>query len=977
MPWIKDKVTGERIWFPSGGVSRKTVEEMIKQNGGGSFAEVTADSILNALGYTPADKADVDELLQNGAGGSGVGYIDYDLNVKSVNHRGYSAEAPENTIPAYILSKKKGFKYAECDVSFTSDGVAVLLHDATIDRTSNGSGNINSITYNDALNYDFGSWKSSAYAGTKIPTFEEFIMTCKAIGLHPYIELKNNGGYTQEQITGIVNTVKKAGMDGKVTYISFSASYLGYVKAADDSARLGYLSSSANQTVINTALGLKTSGNAVFVDIKYTAITDSFVSLCAENNLPLEIWTVNSQDEIEEMNSYVTGVTSDNLIAGKILYDKYMTYTVPDVENITLTSISATYTGGSVPVGTSVNSLTGLVVTGAYSNGTTSPVTGYTLSGTIAEGTNTITVSYGGKTTTFTITGAVEDEWVAVTFDESDGYYNPQGVLTPFVDVYNTGILLVDTATKIQFTMSNTSSHYIVFWDANNSLVTSMKYNTVGTHVVDIPANAKLVAVAYYAEERDTLNLCANGIITSRIETPDVPDEPDVPADTGLLYSWDFTKSTVDTVSSKQAVLSNFAIDYAADNSTDVDATATIPVQGSDGISLTQAGQYIYLGDLSLLGKTIEIDVANFDFKGSADSHIRLLGTCNLRGYKATAIGYSPLLWRKGIGWSAYMYTGSNKAWSDKCYEGLEGTSADIINYFSGKTIKLVIGGDGIVTLYADDVLIGSPQGIAYYGNMSHIAIGGCATASSSSVSANQGAGNQCYNCTITGVRIYHNGAKLDSISATYSGGNVPVGTAVSSLTGIGVTAHYSDGSSVAVTGYTLSGTIAEGVNTITVTYDGKTTTINVIGTVPELVHTISGDELLRGGVASVYDQTSGLYFQEKQDRLCYPYFDIEVIAGATYMVEYDTDYATSQMGVTEYTQVALDKIAAQSDLVWGENGVGSEDMRDSGWQQNGYTFTTRTNYPAKCVRFAFRKNISNGTISVGDIKEVRLYRVK
>lgn len=75
----------------------------------------------------------------------------------------------------------------------------------------------------------------------------------------------------------------------------------------------------------------------------------------------------------------------------------------------TLSSISAVYSGGDVPVDTAVTDLTGIVVTAYYSNGSTATVTGYTLSGEIAEGSNTITVSYGGKTTTFTVTGVVEE----------------------------------------------------------------------------------------------------------------------------------------------------------------------------------------------------------------------------------------------------------------------------------------------------------------------------------------------------------------------------------------------------------------------------------------------------------------------------------------------------------------------------------------------------------------------------------------
>ena len=55
---------------------------------------------------------------------------------KLVSHRGYSAEAPENTLPAFRLSKKKGYNYVETDIQFTKDGVAVCLHDKFINRTA-------------------------------------------------------------------------------------------------------------------------------------------------------------------------------------------------------------------------------------------------------------------------------------------------------------------------------------------------------------------------------------------------------------------------------------------------------------------------------------------------------------------------------------------------------------------------------------------------------------------------------------------------------------------------------------------------------------------------------------------------------------------------------------------------------------------------------------------------------------------------
>lgn len=77
---------------------------------------------------------------------------------------------------------------------------------------------------------------------------------------------------------------------------------------------------------------------------------------------------------------------------------------------VTLTGITAAYSGGEVAVGTALSELTGITVIASYSDGSTDYVTGYTLSGTIAEGDNVITVSYGGKTAAFTVTGAAEGE---------------------------------------------------------------------------------------------------------------------------------------------------------------------------------------------------------------------------------------------------------------------------------------------------------------------------------------------------------------------------------------------------------------------------------------------------------------------------------------------------------------------------------------------------------------------------------------
>jgi glycerophosphoryl diester phosphodiesterase len=238
-------------------------------------------------------------------------------DIKSVAHRGYSKEAPENTLPAFVLAKEKGFKYGECDVSFTKDNIAVLLHDDSIDRTSSGKGKISELTYEQALQYDFGSWFSEDYKNIKIPTFDEFIKLCKEIEMHPYIELK--GKCNNEQISSLVKIVDNNDMKANVTWISFNYEYLVWVKEADDTARLGYLSSRFNDEILSKTILLRTGKNEVFLNMDFIHTYSWCIRKCKKEKMPVEIWTVNNKMVIHFMNPYISGVTSDCLIANKVL----------------------------------------------------------------------------------------------------------------------------------------------------------------------------------------------------------------------------------------------------------------------------------------------------------------------------------------------------------------------------------------------------------------------------------------------------------------------------------------------------------------------------------------------------------------------------------------------------------------------------------------------------------------------------------
>jgi glycerophosphoryl diester phosphodiesterase len=90
-------------------------------------------------------------------------------------HRGDNHCAPENTLPAFELAIAKGAHQIEFDVRITQDEQVIVIHDETVDRTTNGTGKTTDLTLAEIKALDAGSWKAPEFTGTRLPTFAELL----------------------------------------------------------------------------------------------------------------------------------------------------------------------------------------------------------------------------------------------------------------------------------------------------------------------------------------------------------------------------------------------------------------------------------------------------------------------------------------------------------------------------------------------------------------------------------------------------------------------------------------------------------------------------------------------------------------------------------------------------------------------------------------------------------------------------------
>jgi glycerophosphoryl diester phosphodiesterase len=175
----------------------------------------------------------------------------------NVAHRGYSAVAPENTLPALAAGVLAGASFIEFDVRTTADGVPVVIHDRTVDRTTDGSGKVWELTLEEVSALDAGSWFSPAYAGTRIPRLTEVLELLRPHAVlapeaaeagvtpagKPRVELllEIKPPATLEQVKIIVGQVADAGLLDRTVVQSFDPAIVRLVGEAAPDVRRGLL----------------------------------------------------------------------------------------------------------------------------------------------------------------------------------------------------------------------------------------------------------------------------------------------------------------------------------------------------------------------------------------------------------------------------------------------------------------------------------------------------------------------------------------------------------------------------------------------------------------------------------------------------------------------------------------------------------------------------------------------------------------
>lgn len=225
---------------------------------------------------------------------------------KYVAHRGFSMQAPENTLPAFELAGRAGFWGIECDTYCTTDGRWIIHHDRTVDRMTNGSGKAKDHTFEEIRRLSIASGNNiEAYPGLRVPTLEEVLAVVRSHGMHAFVEIEEY--HRDADLDTLVRTVRACGMLEQTCFICFNADDLKKVRAINRDVPLGFLS--ANPPC-EADLRLMGQLAPAFLDYDYQVTTPEDVKSIASSGIEMSIWTVNTPGDarrfIEAGVAYVT-----------------------------------------------------------------------------------------------------------------------------------------------------------------------------------------------------------------------------------------------------------------------------------------------------------------------------------------------------------------------------------------------------------------------------------------------------------------------------------------------------------------------------------------------------------------------------------------------------------------------------------------------------------------------------------------------
>ena len=215
----------------------------------------------------------------------------------NIAHRGFSGMYPENTLLAYEKAIEAGCDGIELDVQLTKDGELALIHDETVDRTTDGKGYVKDLTLAELKELDASFKFKGKYGVNRVPTLREYFEIAAPAGIITNIELKTSVFLYTGIEEKALELIDEFGIRDKIVVSSFNHASAKYMQSLAPDMVYGFLEESR----IIDALPYTASHGMQGYHPEFHMVDDDFMKTANDLGLKINVWTVNEEEEMREM----------------------------------------------------------------------------------------------------------------------------------------------------------------------------------------------------------------------------------------------------------------------------------------------------------------------------------------------------------------------------------------------------------------------------------------------------------------------------------------------------------------------------------------------------------------------------------------------------------------------------------------------------------------------------------------------------
>jgi glycerophosphoryl diester phosphodiesterase len=228
----------------------------------------------------------------------------------TIAHRGASGHAPENTMAAFRRAVELGARFVETDLQITRDARVVAIHDFTLDRTTNGKGQVHLLSLGEIRALDAGAWfggrDGETFAGERVPTLKQILDFAKEHDVIFYLEIKSGPAWGIEH--AVVAALRDQNASARVVILSFDPATLDSVHRLDSTMMTGFLCEHPSNDLVERTV----RAGARQLVARGDLVTAEVVDKAHHAGLQVVAWTINGEDQMRRLIAEgVDGIISD------------------------------------------------------------------------------------------------------------------------------------------------------------------------------------------------------------------------------------------------------------------------------------------------------------------------------------------------------------------------------------------------------------------------------------------------------------------------------------------------------------------------------------------------------------------------------------------------------------------------------------------------------------------------------------------